>query len=54
MCVAADECASKPCSLAGTLECEDGENSYYCVCRAGYSGSNCEININECEGDPCR
>ena len=54
LCVAADECASGPCSLAGTLQCEDGENSYYCDCRAGYSGSNCEININECEGDPCR
>ena len=26
---------------------------YVCSCIPGFTGDNCEININECEGDPC-
>lgn len=25
-----------------------------CVCVPGITGSNCEVNINECESNPCR
>ncbi|XP_062600998.1 fibropellin-1-like [Saccostrea cucullata] len=35
-----DECSSSPC-LQGT--CIDLANAYKCVCRQGYSGTNCEI-----------
>ena len=26
---------------------------YVCSCRAGYEGTDCETDIDECEGDPC-
>ena len=35
-----DDCASKPCLNEGS--CEDGINSYDCVCAAGFEGINCE------------
>ncbi len=28
-------------------------NQYVCECVAGYTGTNCELNINECADDPC-
>ena len=34
------------------LPCEsmqDGLASYSCVCPPGFSGVNCEVNVNECE-----
>lgn len=27
--------------------------SYECVCVPGIVGKNCEVNINECESNPC-
>ena len=32
----------------------DGNNSYTCICDAGYTGDNCETNINECDPNPCQ
>ncbi|XP_077869577.1 vitamin K-dependent protein Z-like [Saccoglossus kowalevskii] len=45
-----DECASGPCIYG---ECTDLVNAYTCNCSAGYNGTNCELNINECLSDPC-
>ena len=28
-------------------------NNYECTCDVGYMGINCEIDINECDPDPC-
>lgn len=28
-------------------------NAYECVCQPGYTGINCEIDINECDSNPC-
>ena len=28
-------------------------NGYLCDCKDGFEGTNCEININECDPDPC-
>ena len=32
---------------------QDVVNGYECTCVAGFTGTNCETNINDCEGDPC-
>ena len=29
------------------------EGSFRCDCAVGFSGSRCEININECASNPC-
>ena len=46
------KCELAPCKNGGV--CEDQINGYECECRAGFTGVNCEININECEPLPCR
>ncbi len=28
-------------------------NGYLCQCLAGYSGLNCEVNVDECASGPC-
>ena len=38
--VDANECASNPCSNGAT--CEDGDNSFSCICPAGFMGGVCE------------
>lgn len=43
-------CLPDPC-VHGT--CVDGVNSYYCSCETGWSGVNCDLNINDCNPDPC-
>ena len=40
-----DECASAPC-LNGA-ECQDGNNSYACVCQPGFTGEHCEGKTND-------
>ena len=29
-------------------------NSYVCLCKPGWDGANCAIDINECSSEPCR
>lgn len=48
-----DECLSDPCSPVGTDRCVDLDNTFVCHCREGYTGSACEINIDDCASDPC-
>lgn len=43
-------CAPNPCRNGGV--CEEGDNGPLCMCR-GYSGSTCEIDVNECDQQPC-
>ena len=38
------------CKSGGTLERE----TCSCQCVAGYTGSECENNIDECDPDPCK
>lgn len=41
-----NECARRPCLNNGI--CMDLLNDFQCSCRPGYSGKQCEININSC------
>ena len=50
-----DDCASNPCQNGGTCteRLTDGVNSYSCACAAGYSGNNCEKDIDDCAYHRC-
>jgi hypothetical protein len=45
-------CASNPCENGAT--CYEGTYSYTCDCVAGYSGVNCETDIDDCAWNPCK
>jgi len=40
-------------TLTLTLLHQDGVNSYTCTCQPGYTGNNCQTNIDECASRPC-
>jgi len=40
-----------PCANNGT--CIDQHNNYTCKCEAGFTGTNCYINIDDCIGKSC-
>ncbi|KAF3850134.1 hypothetical protein F7725_019853 [Dissostichus mawsoni] len=44
----ANECAGKPCVNA--YSCKNLIGGYHCDCFRGWSGPNCDININGCHG----
>jgi Notch-like protein len=48
-CTDINDCASSPCQNGAT--CADGVNSYSCACTAGYSGDNCENDLDNCKDD---
>lgn len=50
-CLQLNACNSSPCLHGG--DCEDIYSSYHCSCPLGWSGMNCERNINECLSNPC-
>ena len=42
------------CNNEGTLNCfEDGALNVVCQCKDGYTGSICDLTINECSSNPC-
>ncbi|XP_076313154.1 uncharacterized protein LOC143226281 isoform X2 [Tachypleus tridentatus] len=45
-----DKCESNPCKHGGT--CIDTQGSYFCSCRPGFKGQNCEIPY--CPSNYCR
>jgi hypothetical protein len=47
-----DYCSSNPCQHGST--CINGNNGYVCTCAPGFSGYNCETDINECGSQPCQ
>ena len=44
-----NECESDPCSNGAT--CVDIRRGYHCVCPAGFTGLDCDIDIDECLGN---
>lgn len=43
-----DECKDNPCTNA--VSCQNLIGDYQCKCQDGWSGKNCEHNINDCVG----
>jgi len=47
-----NECLDNKCQHES--KCIDGIASYTCDCRNGYNGTFCEVDIDDCEPQPCR
>uniref|UniRef100_A0A8C3TG60 Neurogenic locus notch homolog protein 1 n=1 Tax=Chelydra serpentina TaxID=8475 RepID=A0A8C3TG60_CHESE len=54
---------SRPCALPGVDVahlcrnsglCVDRDNTHFCRCQAGYTGSYCEEQVDECSPNPCQ
>lgn len=43
-----DECKNSPCTNA--VSCQNLVGDYKCKCQKGWTGKNCEHNINDCVG----
>ncbi|XP_005987856.1 delta-like protein C isoform X2 [Latimeria chalumnae] len=43
----------RPCCNGATCS-NTGQGSYTCTCRPGFTGTNCEIETNECDSNPCK
>uniref|UniRef100_A0A8D1Q859 Protein crumbs homolog 1 n=1 Tax=Sus scrofa TaxID=9823 RepID=A0A8D1Q859_PIG len=50
-CLPFNACNSNPCSHGG--RCEDMYRSYHCTCPGGWSGTHCELDVDECLSNPC-
>ncbi|KAI1888389.1 hypothetical protein AGOR_G00184640 [Albula goreensis] len=46
------ECVLNPCQ--NNARCEEMGAGYLCDCLPGFTGSNCESDINECDSAPCQ
>ena len=46
-----DNCVGVVCGE--NRHCVDGVNTFTCICDGGFTGRNCNININDCEGVNC-
>ncbi|KAI0208521.1 hypothetical protein LSAT2_006799 [Lamellibrachia satsuma] len=47
-----NECESTPCQHDGV--CQDLTNKYRCACVRGFTGKDCETEIDICESNPCK
>ena len=47
-----DLCQAVPCENNG--QCIYRVGFYLCACQAGFTGNNCETDINKCDSSPCQ
>ncbi len=47
-------CAASPCQNGVCFETLEDPILYLCLCQYGYEGYNCEINIDDCDGNQCQ
>ncbi|KAM4574865.1 neurocan core protein isoform 2-T2 [Fundulus diaphanus] len=50
--VESNPCQTSPCLHGGS--CLQEGDGYSCYCPQGYSGENCEIDIDDCQSNPCQ
>ena len=55
MCVGCKQCACahNPCKHDGSCKTNANSRGYVCECEPGYSGAQCEKNIDDCASNPC-
>ena len=46
-----DHCAPNPCANGS---CQNGASGYTCSCDAGWTGTNCDVNMHQCDDQPCQ
>lgn len=48
-----DVCSSNPCKNGGSCKESADRNSFFCLCRPGYRGNQCEALVDSCRPNPC-
>lgn len=48
-----DVCSSNPCKNGGSCKESPDRNSFFCLCRPGYRGNQCEALVDSCRPNPC-
>uniref|UniRef100_A0A8C5N4Q9 Growth arrest-specific protein 6 n=1 Tax=Gouania willdenowi TaxID=441366 RepID=A0A8C5N4Q9_GOUWI len=43
-----DQCSPSPCYPRGTVRCEDKKGDFLCHCFTGWTGAQCEKDVDEC------
>jgi hypothetical protein len=48
------KCTNETCSNDGICIQLENENQFQCICKEGFTGKNCEINVDPCYSLPCQ
>ncbi|XP_076252739.1 cadherin-related tumor suppressor fat isoform X2 [Rhynchophorus ferrugineus] len=48
-----DICSENPCQNGGTCKESPDGSSFFCLCRSGYRGNQCEALADSCRPNPC-